>query len=801
MKPLNFRFLNPFLSVATFAAIVFTTIFAGNIQADSFIGAGEPRLRREMSKGGERPPAEVFDIDTDTGIRSNIQQFTARGPAFLTAMDRDSSGTLWGISEPNRLVTIDEETGRVTDVVQLTTSDPDADLRGIPAIAFVPGEKDSLYAIASFSTRAGIGAPTKSNILDGFLLVEVDTTTGVITPTYPEIGGRYGSNLTHGLEYDPLYGLVHMWSNDETDELKANDIGIAVELLDLDTAMSEQIPYSGPDPFAFLKTDSGIIPDGFQATVHSGTDGVIYVFQGDGGINLAATKNPSSSSLLAIEIIDNDGDLSYTTCFEGEVFVSPGMLPINGPILFRSRAMELTGDGSSLLIDFGGLLSAFAREYDLETLPEEKGDVGLSWYPAGSVMTSIGGYAPEFDSLATDPITGLVYALSGSEKDFRFTIAGLEKANEKEFSDAPSVGLNIIDRNGPAIQELDGFDVPLTDPFSMMQGVPKEFGRISPLTLVQAIAFDDTGVLYGIASEQFLVTIDLPTGEVSPVREFDSDLTTNGYNYQMEFNPADGRLYILFYGYSFGDRPAGLTLVSVNRDGTDPESTPVPGFFGEGPTSMVTAGPNSFVFAALNPELSSLKRVEGDDFQFFGLGVDGMISPPFPGGVNDIKITALTQIPFVPTNAIPDVLIGDKRDRLDGDNIYNPNAGSSQTVSIRDESKTLKGQFFAEIQNDGQTAAVFSISARGGKNSDDIKYLSDLGNITADVKRGLLAPLGAGAKIGVRVKVSRDGDRKFKEKFRIQAIAGGRADAGVAKFKIKQPKSKRLVKPNDLFRQ
>ena len=791
-----------------FAVLPLALLALQNSHAETFIGAGGIDSGPTLVDQESLPPSEIFNVDTDTGVRSQIQQFTSRGPASLKAMDRDSGGTLWGIHEPNRLVTIDEATGVVTDVVSLTH--PDAYIRGIPAIAFAQFEGETLYAIVNFDGR--VNAEAKSEIVDGFLLAEIDTATGSVTPVYPVPGGRYSQyeSPAHGLEYDATYGLVHMWAGGNGDFLKApsfEGIGISVEILDPTNGTSYPVPYSGPPVDASLtKSDSGIIPEGFQATAHSGRPGVIYVYQGGNDFNVVDdTKQiPFGPFLMSIELVEDVdsvmGPLSFTTCFEGEIYIETmPMYPYLGS--FRSRAMELTGDGAGILLslDFASVLSSFEPDIEEERFGgDTKGiEEGVAWFPVGSVETSIGGYIPEFESLATDPVSGLVYALSSSIGDRRR--AGFSKP----MQGGPGVGINIIDRNGPATQEFDGFDVPLTDPNILMMTQSKEIGPMffSPLTNVEAIAFDDAGVLYGIANEEYLVVIDLPSGEVFEVEGFDGDLTYNGYGYQLEFNPADGKLYILFYSFGFNERPSGWTLVSVDRDGGNPVSTLVDGpDLGEGPTSLVTAGPNSFVFTSPiylgTPEFKDF----GDyGFGFFGLDADGVASPPLPGVVTDFYISALTQIPFVPTEAIPDVLVGEKRGRLDGDNIYNPNAGPAQTISIRETSKKLKGQFFAEVQNDGQTEGVFTISARGGKKSDDIKYQSDLGNITADVKRGLVTTVAAGAKIDIQVKFSRDDDRKLKEKFRIQAVGGGRADAGTVKVKIKQPRTKPTLKPEDLF--
>jgi hypothetical protein len=780
---MNSKISHSRIKFSQFLIGLLVTCWTLNSSADSLVGAGQ-EVSGEIRRGpkGISEPTQVFDVDTATGERSNIQYFSQRGIASLMAMDRDSEGTLWGIHEPNRLVTIDETTGLVTDVVELT--DEFGGFLRFPAIAFVPGSEvgdpDSLFAIAKVEDIR-LPAPLKVVDYDGFVLVEVDVETGLVTPFGPGIGGQYENNgAAHGLEYDPTFGLIHLWNvNDyefSPEDKSVSGPGGHIELIDPATGASIHVPAEYDTMTYPEKSDSGELPSGFQAIAHADGAGMIYVYENNG----------PEPELFLVQILDNGMDgptyvSSYVSTFQsGHMYYNP-----------QVRAMERSSDGGALVIDAEGILEFYVPGPPLGFPEDESADKGMSVSGIhvldNEVETSIGGYAPEFRSMATDPISGLIFALSG-QPDSRPKSA----TNKDPFEDEePYNGLYVIDRNGPAEIELLDFDIPIIDP---EEYEAFEKGLNSPLTEVAAIAFDDRGVLYGISYNGYLVTIDLTTGIVTEVDESFSDNIVNPGDLQLEFNPEDGRLYVLYFSYEYYE----LVFASFARNGSDFTEIPLPEEASElDADSLTFAGGNAFFFTDFNyEELDSYKAFdESTGSNFYRLGSTGGLSPKL-GNADSIYISALTGMLEAPS-VQPDVLIGPSGNRLTGDGVYSP-GGGGQAVSIREKSKRLSGKFFADVENDGNAEGVFSIRGKGGSRKDKVKYSHSGSNVTAAVKRGYDVVVLPGQKADFVVKFARKGGRKFKENFRFSAAFGANVDTGVVKVRLKAPKQSSGLKPEDL---
>jgi hypothetical protein len=776
-------------------AALSSLLFHSSVQGDSITAAGyQDNGMSGLSEIGSmksQSAVEVFDLDTKTGAKSKVQQFTQRGPASFKGMSRDSGGTLWAVQD-NRLVTINETTGYVTDIAIL--QDGTENSLDFPEIAFA--DDDVLYGIAKSSSFITIQAGNLA-VSPGFRLVTIDTETGLVSDTGLDIGGRYnsGNSVAHGLVYDATYGLIHLWNESQADltagkpetgsTINISSVPTRVEILDPVTPSVTSVPYIDDvaPPSALvdgLAAVSGQFASGFQAVTGSGVPGGIRVFKADYMV-----------STFAVQIVEDQMIGTYFTS------VLESTLPVMG--IGSSRAMEQTGDGEGFVVEVNGELITFTP--GAPGLTDASFASDSAWFfPTFSVFTSIGGYSPDFSSLATDPTTGVIYALGNNSAGGRVKrlTAGAEMG-ALEFPDFTR-GLFVIDRDGPATIELGELDVEFTSPYllpdSIKQKEKSSSGSFSSeLTDVEAIAFDNTGALFGITYQGFLVTIDLSTGEVQEIPDV---YLSNQNSKQLEFNPGDGKLYILSFNNSFD--PSMIELTSVNRDGSELASTelspelPMYNY----PNSLVTLGNNSFLFSINSSGLPFLSEKESalESFQsgsqLYQLDKNGNVSPN-PVFVSSVFITAMTQGGGF---AQPDVLIGPTSRKLTGNNRYNRN-GKGQTISIRGRGKTLSGEFFAEVQNDGSAGATFQIAASGGKRGDQVTYFQGSRNVTGAMRRGLRTPLEPGEESSFRITFSRKGGGSYKERFQFRATAEGSTDTGLARTALSAPKP-RSLKPRGL---
>lgn len=780
-------------SITLLSFILALSCSAYTANADILVGAGNEDLRiMQIGPGGSQPPTQVFDVDTATGGRSNIQLFTQRGPVSLTAMDRDSSGVLWGIHKPNRLVTINESTGVVTDVVSLSYTVDDS--LGFPEMVFVPGvgnnAPDRLFAIANFSRGLNLALPEKEAGPEGFTLVEINVATGAVTPFGMGIGGQYMSEA-HGLEYDGNFGLIHMWyqygyGGAPPEGAKNGGSGGMIEIIDLVTGLTTPVYSDFTPPSPPQKVSMGDeLPGGFQAITHSGQPGIIYVYS-DGN------DKSIGPDLYEIQIFDNgSGPPTYSSqtvsYFQTEISMYGGG---------RVRAMERRAGGGALVIEKNGKLESYEPGEEPPAPPAPAKGTNDSGFHTlvNSVKTSVGGYSPYFRSLATDPVTGGIFGLAskgqGGPKSASTNKIPFE--NDESFN-----GLYIINRNGPGVVELDAFDIPLNDPDNYEKPIGGGPGPNSELTEVAAIAFDDAGTLFGITYFGQLVIINRSTGAVSLVDGFYSENLINTNGHQLEFNPDDGLLYLVFYRYS-GD-PTGAHLASFARDGSGFTEIAFPEASSDlDPESLVYAGNGSFFFTDFVRTAEPNRKGYGEGGSaFFSVSVGGAVSPP-QGLVDSIDISALTKYRVIP-RVQPDVLIGPSSSRLTGDGVYSPNGGG-QSYSIRGKGKKLKGGYSAAVENDGNSPGTFSVTARGGKKTDKIKYSHSGKNVTAAIKTGYSIQLAPGQRANFGAKFSRKGGGSFSENLKFSAAADGIIDTGVVKVKIKSTKSKKGLKPADLSR-
>ena len=199
-------------------------------------------------------------LNTETGEHTNAKYFTTRAPGNFTAMARNAAGTLYAIQEPNRLVTIDETTGIATDAATLIDS---AEMTFVkcPAMAFVPGSTEELYAIIKREMYYDVltVGDTLPSIETGFILVTIDVATGQITETGILIGGQFGNGLAHGLIYDAsLDRLLHGYYENSVNDISA--AGSTIEVIDPFTSSVQIAQYNGMDQMDFYPAAAPWIP-------------------------------------------------------------------------------------------------------------------------------------------------------------------------------------------------------------------------------------------------------------------------------------------------------------------------------------------------------------------------------------------------------------------------------------------------------------------------------------------------------------------------------------------------------------
>lgn len=134
-------------------------------------------------------------------------------------------------------------------------------------------------------------------------------------------------------------------------------------------------------------------------------------------------------------------------------------------------------------------------------------------------------------------------------------------------------------------------------------------------------------------------------------------------------------------------------------------------------------------------------------------------------------------------DARPDLMIGNKKSALRGNNIYNRN-GAGQTAKLKGNSQKKTGRLFLEIENDGDIAENVRLKEQGSGPDLKVKLFRLTGgrtNITATVKaNGVVAPdLLPGRQIQIEARFSA---RKKAKASRTKINFTGTSSAATSKF-------------------
>ncbi|MEM9016088.1 MAG: hypothetical protein AAGC68_03675 [Verrucomicrobiota bacterium] len=850
------------------------------LHADILTGVGrqdEPSMEQDGP-----PPVFVFDIDSDSGATSRVQNLTSRGPAFdLGSLTRNAAGDLYGIYRNDTVVLIDEETGTTTEICTLTDSEGGS--YNCPAISFgsFQGIPETLYAIARSTNKLPFNGDDDSDRY--FKLLTVDLETGVVTDTGALIGGAdlLGENPAHGLQFDPsLDALVHFWNEGESLDVDI-DISAATKSdrgfdmggtptsakVELIQPHNDQIYPVGFNPGYTMtmamdsvkepRTDDVMmepaVPGGFSAVAGNGS-GTFYVLDfvesdDDQDCNLRGVINRNglqdqfcqlAGPVPAVYRLMITGNSMTGYFFTSEVdftleFPFFGNVPVDAQISFQSnlhqgqigvpafflfenfRSLELSEDGNELLVDLGGILLPFALS-----------GIDQGFQVGPGLITNIGGFTPEILSLATDPVTGAIFALAyAGGRGFRSrrnVESGVTQmgTNQIGMTPTPNTGLYILNQDSGPNTELVNFDVTFNDP-NLLPFDKEANNKTSrnndyvqdggpPLSELVAIAFDDIGTLFGLTMFGSIVTIDVVTGDLVEFASLMIPDSVDGRSAQLEFNPVDRKLYILYLdrdGYRLG-------FGCVNTDGLfddrifteipldiypneripaikdprtdDSDDSPRPSAEVQ---NLVHVGGGNFIFSAYD----SKNALNGDEpsMNFWQLTSQGAVS--LLQGTTSFDITGLT-LPGSPSR--PDVLIGPSQGRLTGQGIYN-GSGAGQSFRIRKTVKRLRGSYSARVENDGLRTGTFQISASTGKRTDRFRFIQNGANVTGLMRVGLLLELNPGESSSFAASFSRRKGKNWRQRLRFSALGGSGIDTGTVFLQLKRPASgSESVRPTTL---
>lgn len=675
-----------------------------------------PLIKKEETFGfpilREGTFGEVFDFELETEQVSNVQRITTRGSADFTTMARNANGVLYAIQEHGQLVTIDEETGLATKVVDLF--DPNA--MGVPfmrigdnsvrcpAMAFVPGDGDeTLYAIINrqnyydfLSSKDNVGTPPPDiDVEFGFILVTVDLETGWVTDTGILLDGQnFGRG--HGLEYD-------------------NDLGVLVYFF------YEEAAGDDPSPGASLQI---IDPNGStfdQLAIRSGNSGQSYPgaftgVAGVGGGNFIIYDDYNGTGFHQVILFYDEMLLEFV--FEifplfGEVpdLTEGGEFNID---YVSTRAMETTADGTNLLFEDNGYLFSVNEEGELVEGTEP-------------LRVTVGGFPLLFTSMITDPLTGDVYGL-GSLFDKRKRVVGVMEEEERSFS---PYGIYAVDRDG-------GEDLEIAEPLAQLFTTGGTY-----IDNIFGICFGPNGDIWGIGyfygGSGIFDSINGPAifrvnsdGEVVPVIPFPEEFKL-GSNPQIEYSPETDAFYLLDSFGAITLVETGLVFTEISRDGTFTD-IPLSGEEypdGMSPNGLVFVGDGTFLFSLSYYSSDLLFSVTTEGTVEFVAGDSGPVfdeEPDFLG-----TTTALTQAGPL---GIPDISVGAVSPRrLIGNNRYS-RVGRGQRAVLRKRASRLVGQYFIRIENDGAHPALFVIKGTSSSRKANYSYIVGGRNVTATVRTG-----------------------------------------------------------------
>ncbi len=722
------------------ASLLTASLFLQTAVAERLISTSDESSRRVKRKGGgDSPPTQVADLDTETRESSNLQYFTKRRIGSFTDMARNSAGTLYAVQDSGEIVTLNEADGIATKVVQVF--DPASGPFGVkvPAIEFV-GE--TLYAIIKRQPMYLDGPP---ELLSGYFLVSVDLSTGEVTDHAVELGGR-NSGDGHGLAYDAVLNrLVYFYT-----EGGGSFSSPFVELIDVVGETKESVPFE----------NTGEVPGGFTGVVSLGNSEFL-VFD-----------KKSTYDFYSVAIYNNNA-------------ADDGAQPIAPPTsTYQFSSSRLTNNstgnirGLALTADENNVVALNYGHIEEFT----KSAIASSNEP---IATSIGGFPAGFSGLATSPVTGDIFAL---------TFLGDEGLRRPIFTplfgpeEGPGIGLYKIDRSGPEANEVTELDVEFS------------IGEDSDYGYPESIAFDEKGKLYGFSrgDGQFLVEIDLANGEVKNPVSIDLPM---GYNHHIEYNPEDGCFYVLFYNEELGIDDSGdygIHFAKVTRGGAV-TMIPVNGDFMQmNPNSFVFVGQGTFHFTQEN--LYDIGNILNsiDTNGTLTLLEEPVVTARGKADASALPIQGLSQAGIL---AKADVAVGETRSRLRGNNVYS-RSGSGQRVSFSKRVRRLKVDFFATVENDGAYPGVISLKGTRARGRDTIRYTLNGRNVTAAIFRGLSLTMGSGDKAKVKASLSsRSKSKRWVSTNRVSASYGRSADTGVIKSTLILPVTKKSGsrKPTSLF--
>ena len=698
------------------------------------------------------PGTQLASLDTDTGEFSNLKTLTSRQSGSFSAMSRDGEGTLYAIQHYPvlKLVTLDETTGFATDIAAITDSaGPMYQIRGIPEMAFVG---TTLYAIIK---RDYVDVfdflpedDTLASVDTGFILVTIDLATGATSETGIYLGGQY-SGRAHGLAYDATIGLIHFYVDEaEGDEPSG---GSSVEIIDIQGSTTHDVDF-------YQQNSGSSQPNGFQGVASVGA-----------GEFLVYNNNGDNFYLLTISEMGPPDPVGPIYTWDAEYL----SLSLD---IYGIKALETAGD--SFVVEHFGFL-----EYYDQTGAET----------ADPVLTSVGGFPAQINSIATNPNSEQIVALGydGKGKGMPRNAVSKEILVEKRSGQ----GLFHINPNGPEEMEFSDLAVKFYNS-----------GDLELAGNIGAITFDERGMLYGFAenvytndleksssSLNYLVKIDTQTGEVTPVTEIGMDM---GYSYQLEYNPEDGHFYVLYY-FNY-DGPPEVVLERVSKDGTVTNVE----LSGEYPSDM---RPNSLVFVGLNTFIFTMENNYMGGDLIFELTSGGEITPTNSLEKEPELGFELYSGPYTTYGlaragsfARGDVAIGEKASRLRGKNRYSSN-GAGQSIRVKKTVRRLKTDYFASLENDGAYAGIMKIRGSKGNRRTKITYKAGGRNVTGSVVRGTPLELGPGAGTKVKVSVNQRGGKRLNANNRLAICYGSAADLAKAKLRLAIKTRGGSIKPTSLF--
>lgn len=713
----------------------------------------DPAALQEESLGyGDQIAYEIGGGEPDS-----IQRVTATASASFTTLTRNAAGDLFGISDSNTLVALDEETGTgsVVAVLNQASGNP-FDVLGL---AFVPlSEGETLFALIRFGSSEifpTFDEPVIEETPAGVRLALVDQETGALELVDLEIPGPegYGKGaeaLAYWEEEGKLIRAYHEWG------------WAVIQTIDLETGEIASL-----DAFrSFDEEEEFVNPYRFDGIVGLG-GGVFGVYDGDRDAFLEI-------SLFQDPYYEGGPEEVAPFVFQTRYLYSPYQInrengpevgtPIRLKELSSIQNLELSSSGD-LLVERSGKLERYPRELTVEN--EE--DV----WPAGT-PTRVDGLPAAVYAMATHPLTGETYY---------FVASG--NREEGPFSKYTEKGIQIVspDEDGPGIA-LGDFEIPFASTYGDTDEEPLSNRLFS-------IAFDSEGRLFGINDDSILVEIDQETGEVTAVEGFGSIDSYYWNERKLVWNAAEERFYVAFSDYD-EDLDARVLMLGTWDENGEFEILSKFGGHENDWFSGIVHTDRGFLFSVVRMPWSGPVEEGAPEFAtgFYLLDENDEL-------VLEEEVPAIVYLMSVAVSpdAVPDLLIGLKERDLIGQGVHTT-TGVGQTLSLRKTHSRMSGEFHAVLENDGHGSGVFAFSGTTGSTRDDVVYLLDGENVTTLVKAGMEIPLAGGESSRLRVTFSRAGKGSWNQTFVLALGEGDRRDVGRVVANLRTPKPKPRRKPN-----